>query len=59
MIYGEPLVPAGATARALTDWTGSKLEIYAVTPHRRLSDPAVASFLDILIEHAARLQNLR
>ena len=56
MVYGEPLVRAGALVRALPNWTGPKLEIYAVLPPRRMSVPAVAAFLDILIKHADRLQ---
>lgn len=57
MIYGEPLVRAGALVRALPGWTGPPLEIYAAMPPRRMSVPAVAAFLDILIEHAKRLQD--
>lgn len=55
-IYGEPLARAGALVRVLPDWLGPTMEVHGVMPPRRAAIPAVATFLDILRQHAERLR---
>ncbi|MBM2576384.1 LysR family transcriptional regulator [Jannaschia sp. Os4] len=54
-VYGGPLVRAGVLVRALPNWIGPQMEIRAVMPPRRAAIPAVAVFLDILMEHGRAL----
>lgn len=55
-IYADPLAQAGVLVRALPDFKGPELEIYAVLPPKRSSVPAVRVFLDMLISHVAEIQ---
>lgn len=48
--YGEPYVGAKTLQRALPDYEGPKVEIFASLPPRRVSVPAVRAFLDLLVE---------
>lgn len=55
-IYAEPLTQAGVLVRALPDFKGSALEIYAALPPKRSSVPAVRAFLDMLISYVTEIQ---
>ena len=55
-IYAEPLTKAGVLVRALPDFKGPDLEIYAALPPKRSSVPAVRAFLDMLIAYVAEIQ---
>ncbi|MEO0488089.1 MAG: LysR family transcriptional regulator [Cyanobacteria bacterium P01_A01_bin.123] len=55
-IYAEPLARAGALVRALPDFRGENIEIYASLPPKRSSVPAVRAFLEMLINHVATIE---
>ncbi|WP_026986626.1 LysR family transcriptional regulator [Fodinicurvata fenggangensis] len=58
-LYADPLVRDGTLVRALSDYTGPEVELYASLPPRRSSVPAVRAFLDLLVQHTARLERAR
>ncbi len=55
-LYAEPLAQAGVLVRALPDFKGPPIEIYAALPPKRSSVPAVRAFLDMLISYVAEIQ---
>ncbi|MDB9526264.1 LysR family transcriptional regulator [Oscillatoria sp. CS-180] len=56
-IYADSLVRAGVLVRALPDFNGPNLEIYAALPPKRSNIPAVRIFLDMLRNYVAELED--
>ncbi|MAM09851.1 LysR family transcriptional regulator [Martelella sp. AD-3] len=58
MLYAEPLARAGALVRALPDFIGPQMELFAALPPKRSNVPAVRAFLDLLVSHVMEIKDV-